>query len=94
MRFKPWLLLGHLDTLRPRQNKLQLKEALQLKARWLSSRTVAVLSSETQEHLNLERYYDVLDLLSHFRSKRMSYRDVLATSPVRSMFAPSEFPLL
>ena len=47
-RFKPWLLLGHLGTLRPGQNELQLKETLQLKARWLSSRRVAVFSSETQ----------------------------------------------
>ena len=46
-RFKTWLL-QRLGTLRPRHNTLQFKETLELKARGLSSRGVAVLSSKTR----------------------------------------------
>ena len=46
-RFKAWLF-GRLGTLRPRRNRLQLKETLELKAKGLSSNGVSVLSSRTR----------------------------------------------
>lgn len=53
-RFKTWLL-ERLGTLRPRHNVLQFRETLELKAKGLSSRGVAVLSSKSRYHcLNMK----------------------------------------
>ena len=42
-RFKAWLL-GGLGTLRPRRNRLQFKETLELKSKGLTSSGVSVLA--------------------------------------------------
>jgi hypothetical protein len=52
-RFKSWLL-QRLGTLRPRHNVLQFKETLEFKARGLSSRGVAALSSKTRYFSSLK----------------------------------------